>query len=148
MLIIYQDVSVSVHGVCVLIGLADRRLFCTSDDLVETFYSPASTFCTISGDKLSKLRSSYMLQYLEVLIILIDSVLYNILYYRYLCRLCKFTLDTMDYCPSHLHISCSLYPSIFQTVERETVEAALLSHCYCSCWNHFIYCSSHYIPWI
>ena len=43
MLVIYHDVVVSVYGVDIwLIGLADKRLFCTSDDLLETFNFPAS----------------------------------------------------------------------------------------------------------
>ena len=48
-LVIYQDVFISVHGVNVLIGFVDRRLFCSSDDLIETFDSPASPYCTFSG---------------------------------------------------------------------------------------------------
>jgi hypothetical protein len=48
-LILYQDIIVSIHGINVLIGFIDRRLFCTSEDLVETYLSPASPFCTLSG---------------------------------------------------------------------------------------------------
>ena len=48
-LILYQDIVISVHGVNVLIGFIERRLFCTSDDLIETLDSSASPFCTISG---------------------------------------------------------------------------------------------------
>ena len=49
MLILYQDIIMSIHGVMVLIGFMDRRLFCnSSDDLIES-YDSSSTFCTISG---------------------------------------------------------------------------------------------------
>ena len=48
-LILYQDIIVSIHGVNVLIGFMDRRLFCTSEDLVETYMSSASPYCTLSG---------------------------------------------------------------------------------------------------
>ena len=48
-LILYQDIIVSIHGINVLTGFVDRRLFCTSEDLVETFTSPASPYCTVSG---------------------------------------------------------------------------------------------------
>ena len=48
-LILYQDMIVSIHGINVLIGFIDRRLFCTSEDLVETYMSSASPFCTLSG---------------------------------------------------------------------------------------------------
>ena len=51
-LVIYQDIIISVHGVNILIGLADKRLFCTSDDLLETFNSPASPYCTFSGNSM------------------------------------------------------------------------------------------------
>ena len=51
MLILYQDIIVSLHGVYVLIGFADRRLYCTSEDLIESFDSTASPYCTISGKK-------------------------------------------------------------------------------------------------
>lgn len=50
MLIIYQDVIMSVHGIFVLIGFMDRRLFCSSEDLTESYQNPASPFCTISGN--------------------------------------------------------------------------------------------------
>ena len=52
-LVIYQDVIISVHRVNILIGLADKRLFCTSDDLLETFNSPASPYCTFSGNSMT-----------------------------------------------------------------------------------------------
>ena len=48
-LILYQDIIVSIHGINVLTGFFDRRLFCTSEDLVETYKSPASPYCTVSG---------------------------------------------------------------------------------------------------
>ena len=49
-LILYQDVIMSIHGVMVLIGFMDRRLFCSSsDDLLESYDSP-SAFCTASGE--------------------------------------------------------------------------------------------------
>ena len=49
-LILYQDIIMSVHGVMVLIGFMDRRLFCTSsDDLLESYDSP-SAFSTASGE--------------------------------------------------------------------------------------------------
>ena len=48
-LVLYQDIIISLHGVIVLTGFADRHLFCTSKDLIETLNSPASPFCTISG---------------------------------------------------------------------------------------------------
>lgn len=47
-LILYQDIIMSVHGVSVLIGLTKRRLLCTSEDLLESYESP-SAYCTISG---------------------------------------------------------------------------------------------------
>ena len=49
MLVLYQDIIVSLHGVSVLVGFADRHLFCTSEDLIETFNSSASPYCTFSG---------------------------------------------------------------------------------------------------
>ena len=48
-LILYQDIIVSVNGVSILIGFADRRLYCTSEDLTMSYSSPASPYCTISG---------------------------------------------------------------------------------------------------
>ena len=48
-LILYQDILVSVHGVNILIGYMDRRLFCPGDNLVEAYESPASPYCIISG---------------------------------------------------------------------------------------------------
>ena len=48
-LILYQDIIVSLHGVNLLIGFADRRLYCTSEDLIVSYSSPASPYCTISG---------------------------------------------------------------------------------------------------
>ena len=50
-LIIYQDVTVSIYGTVVIIGFADRQLFCTSDDLIESYSSKASPFCTFTGIK-------------------------------------------------------------------------------------------------
>ena len=47
MLVIYQDVVVGVYGVNIwLIRLADKCLFCSSNDLPETFNSLASPYCT------------------------------------------------------------------------------------------------------
>ena len=48
-LVLYQDIIVSLHGVSVLIGFADRSLFCTTEDLIENFNSPPSPYCTFSG---------------------------------------------------------------------------------------------------
>ena len=48
-LIIYQDVIISICGTVVIIGFADRQLFCTSDDLIESYSSKASPFCTFTG---------------------------------------------------------------------------------------------------
>ena len=51
-LVLYQDIIVCVHGINVLIGFADRKLFCSSEDLAETLYSAtASPYCTVSGIK-------------------------------------------------------------------------------------------------
>ena len=55
MLVLYQDIIVSIHGINVLTGFVDRRLFCTSEDLVETYMSPASPYCTVLGE------STYMI---------------------------------------------------------------------------------------
>ena len=57
-LVVYQDIFISVHGVNVLIGFVDRHLFCSSDDLLETFNSPASPYCTFSGIYVLKANSS------------------------------------------------------------------------------------------
>ena len=48
-LVVYQDMFISVHAINVLIRFVDRRQFCSSDDLLETFNSPASPYCTYSG---------------------------------------------------------------------------------------------------
>lgn len=48
-LVLYQDILVSVHGVNIFVGFSDRQLFCTSDDLVEAYRSSPSPYCTISG---------------------------------------------------------------------------------------------------
>ena len=64
MLVIYQDIIVSVHGLNIFIGFADRRLFCTSEDLVETYNSPASPYCTFSGIALQGISSqAYCMDY-------------------------------------------------------------------------------------
>ena len=49
-LIIYQDVIVSIYGLVVIIGFADRQLFCSSDDVIESYFSEASSFCTFSSN--------------------------------------------------------------------------------------------------
>ena len=48
-LVLYQDIIVSIHGINILTGFVDRQLFCTSEDLVETYKSTASPYCTVSG---------------------------------------------------------------------------------------------------
>ena len=48
-LIIYQDVIVSIYGLVVIIGFADRQLFCSDDDVIGSYFSEASPFCTFSG---------------------------------------------------------------------------------------------------
>ena len=48
-LILYQDIIVSLHGINVLIGFADRRLYCPDEDLIVSYESPATPYCTISG---------------------------------------------------------------------------------------------------
>ena len=58
-LVLYQNVIVSIHGVNVLIGFANRRLFCTSDDLVESINSGASPYCTLSGLSAIKVLVNY-----------------------------------------------------------------------------------------
>lgn len=49
-LIIYQDVIISVHGVFLFVGFTDRSLFCSSEDLIESYQNLASPFCTLSGN--------------------------------------------------------------------------------------------------
>ena len=48
-LILYQDIVVSLHGVNLFIGYADRRLYCPDEDLVVSYEAPATPYCTISG---------------------------------------------------------------------------------------------------
>ena len=47
-LILYQDITVSVFGALILIGFMDRRLFCVSENLIKS-YTSSSHFCTFSG---------------------------------------------------------------------------------------------------
>ena len=51
-LIIYQDIIMSIHGIFTLIGFGDRSLLCSSEDLVESYNNPPSPFCTASGEGL------------------------------------------------------------------------------------------------
>lgn len=44
MLIIYQDVIVSIYGLVVIIGFTDRKLFCSSDDVIDSYFSEASSY--------------------------------------------------------------------------------------------------------
>ena len=48
-LILYQDIVVSLHGVNLFIGYADRRLYCPDEDLIVAYEAPATPYCTISG---------------------------------------------------------------------------------------------------
>ena len=63
-LVLYQDIFLTLHGITTLIGFIDRRLFCTSDDLLETFNSSASPFCTFSG-KWSMTMCDYIMMWVK-----------------------------------------------------------------------------------
>ena len=47
-MVIYQDVIVSVFSLQALIGFMDRDLFCSSNDLLQTFQH-STPFCKLTG---------------------------------------------------------------------------------------------------
>ena len=97
-LVLYQDIIVSIHGVNVLIGFTSRQLFCTSDDLVETYNSKAGPYCTISGTISMKLH--------------VNVTVYPIQFYRHRVKLYGLIFDCVDYNTNHVHFSSCLYPGV------------------------------------
>ena len=73
MLVVYQDILISVHAINVLIGFADRRLFCRSDDLLETFNSSGSHYCTFSSIHKTETLVIFVLSHDDIIILAVNA---------------------------------------------------------------------------
>ena len=118
-LILYQDIIVSLHGVNVLIGFADRRLYCTSEDLIESFDSTASPYCAISGKKKSHNCTVRPVSIMPdpkwgPIILLLSNIILAIHFCRSHIRPSGPSTGNMDHHPSWLHTSRFLQSILLQ----------------------------------